>query len=61
MYQRKLSVNLGTSQNAQVEGMVMGWKLAGVQEFLAEFRNLGEKPLITESPGIARTLNHQAQ
>ena len=60
-YQRKLSVNLGTSQNAQVEGMVMGWKLAGVQEFLAEFRGLAEKGITVQPPGIARVLDHAAQ
>ena len=59
-YQRKLAVKLGTSTNPQVDGMVNAWKLTGVQEFLSEFRNLGEKPVQAQAPGIARVLNHEA-
>lgn len=40
--------------------MVNAWKLTGVQEFLSEFRNLGEKPVQAQAPGIARVLNHEA-
>lgn len=60
-YQRKLATNLGVSQNAQVEGMVMGWKLAGVQEYLAELLNLAEKPMVAQAPGLSRILNHEAK
>lgn len=59
-YQRLLAVTLGKSANLQVDGMVNGWKLLGAQEFLSELRNLAEKPLKTEAPGLARALNHGA-
>lgn len=58
-YARKLSLELGNSQNPQVQGMVNGWKMTGVHEFLSEFRNLGEKPVVVEPPGIARRLDHK--
>lgn len=59
-YQRILALGLGKSANPQVDGMVVAWKLAGVQEFLAEFRNLAEAPIKAETPGLSRTLNHNS-
>ena len=61
-YNRSLAfqlVNAKDPQQAQVYGMVNGWKLAGVQEFLAEFHNLAEKPVPLQPPGHARTLDHK--
>lgn len=49
-------VNAANPQEAQVSGMVNGWKLAGVQEFLATFHSLAEKPVVVAPPGNARTL-----
>jgi hypothetical protein len=40
--------------------MVNGWKLQGVQEYLSEFRNLGEKVLAAQPPGLMRVLDHEA-
>lgn len=57
-YQRIISRQLGESKNQQVDGMVNGWKLVGVHEFLSELHNLAEKPTVTQSPGLARTLDH---
>lgn len=50
-------VNAPNPQEAQVCGMVNGWKLAGVQEFLATFHSLAEKPVVATPPGQARTLS----
>jgi hypothetical protein len=57
-YTRTLSEQMATTQNPQVLGMVNAWKLAGVQEFLHEFRTLAEKQVVVTPPGLARTLNH---
>ena len=48
----------GPPRNSQQEAMVNGYKLLGVQEFLAEFRGLAERPIEVLPPGKARTLNH---
>ena len=61
-YGRSLAHNLVTIQNpqeAQVASMANGWKLAGVQEFLAEFHSLAEKPIEVTPPGKARSLDHK--
>lgn len=60
-YNRQLAFNLvnaANPQEAQVNGMVNGWKMAGVQEFLAEFHNLAEKRVQVTPPGMKRTLDH---
>ena len=57
-YNRVLASNITKSQNPTQEATLNGVKMLGVQEFLNEFRCLAEKPLITEPPGRARTLNH---
>jgi len=59
-YTRTLAEQMATTQNPQVLGMVNAWKLAGVQEFLHEFRTLAEKPVAIMPPGQARTLNHNS-
>jgi len=59
-YQRSLAKTVGTDPNPQVAAVVAGLKLTGVQEFLAEFHNLAEKPVETQPPGINRTLNQRA-
>lgn len=61
-YQRKLAAELANTppEKAQVTAMAHGWKLNGVQEFLSELRNLGEKPVTVQPPGVARTLAHDA-
>jgi hypothetical protein len=61
-YNRQLAFNLvnaANPQESQVHGMVNGWKMAGVQEFLAEFHNLAEKKITATAPGLARTLDHK--
>lgn len=58
-YNRKIALELGASQNPQVQGMINAWKLAGVQEFISEFRNLAEKVIPAQPPGLARTLDHK--
>lgn len=57
-YTRALAGNIAKSQNQQQEAMINGLKMLGVQEFLAEFRALGEKSIEVIPPGRARTLNH---
>ena len=57
-YARSLAKDTITNANPQVAGMINGWKLAGVQEFLAELHNLAEKPVPLQPPGVQRTLDH---
>lgn len=59
-YQRKLAVELSNEppQTKQVVAMANAFKLQGVQEFLSEFRNIAEKVVPPQAPGIARVLNH---
>lgn len=57
-YGRNLSDQMKDTANPQVLGMVNAWKLAGVHEFLHEFRILAEKPVEMQPPGKARTLNN---
>jgi hypothetical protein len=62
-YQRILARQTGATtdgqqKNHQVDGMVNGWKICGVHEFLSELRNLAEKPTQVQAPGLARTLDH---
>jgi len=58
-YHRSVAFAQANDANPQVAAMVAGWKLAGVQEFLHEFRTLAEKPLAVMPPGQARTLDHK--
>ena len=63
-YQRKLAIKLANepAPSRQLLAMEHANKLSGVQEFLSEFRNLGEKPLAVEPPGLNRArVNHEAQ
>lgn len=57
---RAWSSNAAKSQNPQQEAMINGIKSLGVQEFLATFRGLAERPLEVLPPGRSRTLNHNA-
>lgn len=61
-YQRKLAVKLANepASSRQLLAMENFNKLAGVQEFLSEFRNLGEKVVEAQPPGLARVLDHNA-
>ena len=59
-YNRTLAKDLLESQNPQLTAMQNALKLAGVQEFINEFRMLAEKKQVIESPGLARSLNHKA-
>jgi hypothetical protein len=58
-YQRSLAHDTGTNTNPQVAAMVNGWKLAGVQEFLAEFHNLAEKKIETPPAVKTRMVDHK--
>ena len=60
-YQRVLAHDTATSQNPQVAGMVNAWKLAGVNEFLNEYRLLAAKAVVAQPPGINRVLNHDVK
>ncbi len=57
-YNRSIALATATDTNPQVASMVAGWKLAGVQEFLAEFHSLAEKTVAVQPPGQKRTLDH---
>ena len=62
-YQRILALQIDPKlpgDEQQVRAMVNGWKLQGVQEYLSEFRNLGEKVLTAQPPGLMRVLDHEA-
>lgn len=59
-YARVLASNLTKSQNPQLDAMLNGAKMLGVQEFIHEFRMLGEKPLEIVPPGMGRRLNHNS-
>lgn len=61
-YNRKLAIRLANeaAPSRQLMAMENANKLAGALEFLSEFRNLAEKPQPVQPPGIARTLNHDA-
>jgi hypothetical protein len=58
-FSRSLAKELETSGNPQLTGMVNGFKLLGVQQFMAEFRMLAEKGTAPQPPGVARTLDHK--
>jgi hypothetical protein len=65
-YNRLLASKIAESEktqgsNSQQLAMINGFKLQGVQEYLHMFRLLGEKPIETQPPGKARTMNHAAQ
>jgi hypothetical protein len=60
-FQRIMAHETDISENPQVTAMTNAWKLAGVNEFLNEFRNLAQKPLTPQAPGINRVLNHDVK
>lgn len=60
-YQRLLAAGLDPKlpgNELQVRAMINGWKLQGAQEYVSEFRNLNEKPIEPQPPGLARVLDH---
>ena len=59
-YQRKLAKNLGATpaQGQQIEAMANAWKLQGIEEFMAEFMLLADKPVEVQPPGVGRVLDH---
>lgn len=62
-YARKLTMRLGSEQGPgrQLLAMENANKMAGVHEFLSEFRDLGKIQVASEKPGVGRVLNHSAQ
>jgi len=59
-YSRSLARELvePKNPNPQLTAMQNALKLAGVHDFLHEFRMLAEKPIESTPPGKARTLDH---
>lgn len=61
-YTRALAGELARTtdpQASQVKAMQNGLKMLGAHEFIAELRNLAEKPIVTQSPGLGRVLDHK--
>lgn len=59
-FSRSLAKDLeDAGPNAQLVAVQNGIKLLGVQQFIAHFRMLAEKPLTIEKPGLSRTLSNE--